>query len=196
MIGIPWLLAFALRADGWYLRSDIIWYKKNPMPESVRDRCTRAYEHVFMLAKSKKYYFDGASIAEPMAESSIERLKRGSGLNTKYSDGIPGQTKQGINKPRLAGSITDEQIPATRNKRDVWIINTKSYRGAHFATYPTELAETCILAGCPVDGIVLDPFMGSGTTGLAAKKLGRNYVGIEINADYCRLAHERIESGK
>ena len=196
LYGIPWLLAFALKNDGWYLRNDIIWLKSNGLPESVRDRCTRTYEHVFLFAKSKKYYFDAGAIAEPMAESSIARLKRGRGADNKYADGIPGQTKQGINKPKAAGSIADEDIPTMRNKRDVWHINNVAYRGKHFATFPLKLAETCILAGCPIDGTVIDIFFGAGTTGLAAKNLGRNYVGIEINHDYCRLAQERIENGK
>lgn len=194
LIGIPWLLAFALRADGWYLRNDIIWYKANPMPESVRDRCTRTYEHVFLLAKSPKYFFDAAAIAEPTAPTTAARMKSGRSAGSKYAAGdVPGQGKQqGINKPRARGAIPDELIPALRNKRDVWQINTVPYRGAHFAAFPPKLAETCILAGCPVDGIVLDPFFGSGTTGLVAKQTGRRYIGIEINGEYCRLARERI----
>lgn len=192
LIGIPWLLAFALRADGWYLRNDIIWYKANPMPESVRDRCTRAYEHVFLLAKSPKYFFDAAAIAEPTAPTTAARMKSGRTAIHKYAEGIPGQTVQGINQPRARGAIPDELIPALRNKRDVWQINTVPYRGAHFAAFPPKLAETCILAGCPMSGVVLDPFFGSGTTGLVAKQTGRRYIGIEINAEYCRLARERI----
>ena len=192
LIGIPWLLAFALRNDGWYLRNDIIWYKANPMPESVRDRCSRTYEHIFLLAKSKSYYFDAAAIAEPLAATTAARMKGGRAAIHKYAEGIPGQKMQGINRPRAAGAIPDELIPVTRNKRDVWEINTVPYRGAHFAAYPPKLAETCILAGCPVDGIVLDPFLGSGTTGYVAKQTGRRYIGIEINAEYCRLANERM----
>jgi DNA modification methylase len=192
LIGIPWLLAFALRNDGWYLRNDIIWYKANPMPESVRDRCSRTYEHIFLLAKSKNYYYDAAAIAEPVAPTTIARMKGGRAAIHKYAEGIPGQTMQKINMPRAAGAIPDELIPVTRNKRDVWEINTVPYRGAHFAAFPPKLAETCILAGCPVDGIVLDPFLGSGTTGFVAKQLGRRYIGIEINAEYCRLANERM----
>lgn len=191
LIGIPWLLAFALRSDGWYLRNAIIWEKGNAMPESAKDRLTRSYEFVFLLAKSKKYYYDGAAIAEPVAAASVTRLKGGRGLH-KYADSIPGQTAQGINKPRAAGAIPDELIPVFRNKRDVWRINTAPYAGAHFAAFPPKLAETCILAGCPPGGIVLDPFFGSGTTGLVAKQSGRQYIGIEINAEYCRLSDERI----
>ncbi|GHU79983.1 methyltransferase [Clostridia bacterium] len=192
LIGIPWLLAFALRGGGWYLRNDIIWEKANPMPESAKDRCTRCYEHVFLFAKSKKYYYDGVAIAEPIAAVTAVRLKAGRGANHKYADGIPGQTKQGINNPRKPGQITDAEISPFRNKRDVWHINTVSYTGGHFAAFPPKLAETCILAGCPVGGVVLDPFFGSGTTGLAAVQNGRRYIGIEINAEYCRLAIQRI----
>lgn len=192
LIGIPWSLAFALRYDGWYLRNDIIWYKANPMPESIKDRCTRTYEHIFLLAKSKSYYFDAAAIAEPIAASTAARMKAGRGAIHKYAEGIPGQKAQGINQPRAKGAIPDELIPTMRNKRDVWQINTVPYRGKHFAAYPPKLAETCILAGSPPGGIVLDPFLGSGTTAYVAKQTGRRYIGIEINAEYCRLARERI----
>ena len=192
LIGIPWLLAFALRNDGWYLRNDIIWYKANPMPESVRDRCSRTYEHIFLLAKSRKYYYNAAAIAEPIAASTAARMKRGCSEKHKYVKGTPGQSMQKINMPRLAGAITDELIPVARNKRDVWEINTVPYRGSHFASFPPKLVETCILAGCPVDGIVLDPFFGTGTTGYVAKQLERQYIGIEIKGEYCRLANERM----
>ena len=159
LIGIPWMLAFVLRRDGWYLRSDIIWQKNNPMPESVKDRPTRCYEHIFLLAKSQKYYYDASSVAEPRS---------------------------------CCSSIGT--IPAVRNRRDVWLINTVPYKGGHFAAFPPKLAETCILVGCPKGGIVIDPFFGSGTTGFAAKNLDRHYIGIELNTDYCRLAEQRIGS--
>jgi len=193
LIGIPWLLAFALRSDGWYLRNAAIWEKGNAMPESAKDRLTRSYEFVFLLAKSKKYYYDGAAIAEPVAAATTERMKGGRGLH-KYARSVPGQSAQGINRPRAAGAIPDEEIPVFRNKRDVWRINTAPYGGAHFAAFPPKLAETCILAGCPPGGIVLDPFIGSGTAGLVAVQTGRRYIGIDINAEYCRLAGERINS--
>ena len=194
LIGIPWLLAFALRADGWYLRNDIIWEKANPMPESVRDRCSRSYEHIFLLTKSKKYYFDYLAISEPIAATTAARLKSERNAIHKYSYEVPGQSNvQGINKARAAGVFNDDNISPLRNKRDVWHINTVPYSGAHFAAYPPKLAETCILAGCPENGIVIDPFFGSGTTGLAAKRLNRRYIGIELNPDYCKLARERIE---
>lgn len=193
MIGIPWLLAFALRADGWYLRSDIIWCKANPMPESCKDRPSRCYEHVFLLTKSKKYYYDALAIAEPIAEGTAARYKGGRSASSKYAEEIPGQGKvQKLNAARAAGTITDTDISPVRNARDVWHINTVPYKGGHFATYPPKLAERCILAGCPRGGIVLDPFFGSGTTGLAAVKNDRRYIGIELNAEYCELAKERI----
>ena len=194
LIGIPWLLAFTLRNDGWYLRSAAIWEKGNAMPESAKDRMTRSYEFVFLFAKSKRYYYNGAAIAEPVKTATVERMKRGF-YTQKYSNGIPGQKAQGIHRKRAAGEISDADIPVFRNKRDVWHINTVPYRGAHFAAFPPKLAETCILAGCPAGGIVLDPFMGSGTTGFVAKQFGRRYIGIDINAEYCRLADERINGG-
>ena len=197
MIGIPWLLAFALRADGWYLRSDIIWCKANPMPESCKDRPSRCYEHVFLLTKSKKYYYDALSIAEPIAEGTAARYKGGRSASSKYAEEIPGQGKvQKLNAARAAGTITDADISPVRNARDVWHINTVPYKGGHFAAYPPKLAEKCILAGCPRGGVVLDPFFGSGTTGLAAVKNDRRYIGIELNAEYCELAKERIGGAK
>lgn len=193
MIGIPWLLAFALRADGWYLRSDIIWCKANPMPESCKDRPSRCYEHVFLLTKSKKYYYDALAIAEPIAEGTAARYKGGRSASSKYAEEIPGQGKvQKLNAARAAGTITDADISPVRNARDVWHINTVPYKGGHFAAYPPKLAERCIVAGCPRGGIVLDPFFGSGTTGLVAVKNDRRYIGIELNAEYCELAKERI----
>lgn len=193
LIGIPWLLAFALRSDGWYLRSDIIWQKENPMPESCKDRPSRCYEHIFLLTKSQKYYYDALSIAEPIAPNTAARYRGGRSAGSKYAEEVPGQGKvQGINKARNGGYYDEALIPTTRNKRDVWLINTVPYKGGHFAAYPPKLAETCILAGCPVGGVVLDPFFGSGTTGLAAKNLDRHYIGIELNYDYCALARARI----
>lgn len=190
MIGIPWMLAFALRDSGWYLRSDIIWMKANPMPESCKDRPSRCYEHVFLLTKSRSYYYDAAAIAEPVAESTPMRMRRKFGKN-KYSAGIPGQAHQHLNDYRPNG-YAEEDIPLLRNKRDVWQINSVPYKGAHFAAYPPKLVETCLLAGCPQDGIVLDPFLGSGTTAAVAKQMGRHYIGIELNPDYCALAEQRI----
>ena len=193
MIGIPWMLAFALRDAGWYLRNDIIWMKENPMPESVKDRCARCYEHIFLFSKSRKYHFDHKAISEPIAPTTAERLKRGLNGSNKFGKAIPGQAQQQtINRIREHGSITDDMINPLRNKRDVWIINTVPFKGGHYAAYPPKLVETCLLAGCPEDGIVLDPFMGSGTTGMVAKQLNRHYVGIELNPEYTELANARI----
>ncbi len=193
MIGIPWMLAFSLRDAGWYLRNDIIWMKENPMPESVKDRCARCYEHIFLFSKSRKYHFDYKAISEPIAPTTAERLKRGLNGSNKFSKAIPGQAQQQtINRVREHGSITDDMISPLRNKRDVWKINTVPFKGGHYAAYPPKLVETCLLAGCPEGGVVLDPFMGSGTTGMVAKQLDRHYVGIELNPEYTELAMARI----
>ena len=189
MIGIQWSLAFSLRDDGWYLRSDIIWQKPNCMPESVKDRPTKSYEHIFLLAKSKKYYYDYEAIQVPATQSSIERARRAVSDIGKYANGIDGQTMQAIFIPR-----DHSEEHTMRNKRDVWEVSTNSYRvDGHFAMYPEKLIEPCILAGCPVGGVVLDPFFGSGTTGAVAKRLGREYIGIDINPEYCAIAEKRID---
>ncbi len=189
MIGIPWLLAFALRADDWFLRSDIIWNKINCLPESVRDRPTKSYEHIFLLAKSSHYYYDAEAIKEPITESSRVRYQRGRSGKNKYGE-FSGD--KGINRSDYAEKMRGK---TTRNKRDIWSISTNSYRmDEHFAMFPEKLVEPCILAGCPAGGIVLDPFFGSGTTGAVAKRLGRRYVGIDINPEYCRMAQGRIDA--
>lgn len=182
LTGIPWMLAFALRSDGWILRQDIIWHKSNCMPESVRDRCTRSHEYLFLLSKSKQYHFNSAAIRETAAESTKARLSQ----NIQQQAGSARQPGKS-NGPMKA--VGDGQF---RNKRDVWTISTGSFQGVHFAVFPEKLVEPCILAGCPEGGTVLDPFTGSGTTGMVAKRLNRNYIGIEINPDYCQLAAERI----
>ena len=193
MIGIPWMLAFALRDSGWYLRNDIIWMKENPMPESCKDRCSRCYEHIFLLSKSRKYFFDAKAISEPIAPATAERLKRGMNGGKKYGKPVPGQPQtQTINRPRAHGEITDSMINPMRNKRDVWVVNTVPFKGGHYAAYPPKLVEPCLLAGCPEGGIVLDPFFGSGTTGMVAKQLNRHYIGIELNPEYAELAKARI----
>lgn len=250
LIGIPWRLAFALQADGWYLRQDIIWSKPNPMPESVRDRCTKSHEYIFLLTKSETYFFDNEAIAEPVAETSLERI----GQNIEAQEGshrVPGKTngpmKAVIKKPqgwatspnyhgtdpretrkppRFGGNkaegygvrtksgkewnptqggggngfkghkgslMADGTIHLKRNKRSVWNVTTKPFKDAHFATFPPDLIEPCIKAGTPSWGTVLDPFMGAGTTGLVAKKLGRHWLGIEINEEYIRMAEKRIK---
>jgi DNA modification methylase len=189
LIGIPWALAFALRADGWYLRSDIIWQKTNALPHSVKDRPVSSYEHIFLLAKSKTYYFDYRALEEPTLESSKQRHKRHFG-NNKYASGAPGQSAQTINKPRGR----DVPVPDMRRGRDVWSFPTSPLRGiAHFAAYPIELARRCILAGSRSGDVVLDPFFGSGTTGAAALMLGRRYIGIELKPAYIPLAEERLK---
>lgn len=206
LIGIPWMLAFALRADGWFLRQDIIWYKPNCMPESVKDRCTKSHEYVFLLSKSKRYFFDAEAISEPIAESSIRRysqnieLQKGSNRQPGKSNGtmkaaLPrfGGKKYGENKNEefrtKSGNI---YIPTLRrNKRDVWSVSTRGFKGAHFATFPEKLIEPCVLAGCREGGVILDPFFGSGTTGKVAKDNGRAFIGIELNPEYGELAAKR-----
>ena len=215
LIGIPWMLAFALRADGWYLRQDIIWHKPNPMPESVKDRCTKAHEYIFLLSKSDKYHFDSVAIEEPIQDVTALRMLRGVSDTHKNVNGAPGQTKHTMNQPRpnvrkefdssMGGGGTSFvghsgyrkadgtlMIKPTRNKRSVWTVNTKPFKGAHFAVFPEELIEPCILAGAPADSIVLDPFMGSGTTAAMALRLGRQYLGCELNEDYKPLQDSRI----
>jgi DNA modification methylase len=183
LIGIPWRVAFALQADGWYLRQDIIWSKPNPMPESVTDRCTKAHEYVFLLSKSARYYFDAEAIKEPANPANYR-------ANASLREVAPGQTRQGKLDARW-GEVTCE----TRNRRSVWTVTTKPYKGAHFATFPPDLIEPCILAGAPVGGTVLDPFGGSGTTAGVALKHGRNAILCELNPDYATgLMKGRVES--
>ena len=178
LIGIPWMLAFALRADGWYLRQDIIWHKPNPMPESVQDRCTKSHEYIFLLSKSHKYYYDHESIKDPVKQDWGTRDR----VDGKYHN-------EGSGLPPHSGL---EKSYEMANKRSVWTINTKPYAGAHFAVFPQELIEPCIMAGAPVGGVVLDPFMGSGTTAQVAQHLGRQYLGCELNSDYKSLQDKRI----
>lgn len=181
LIGIPWMLAFALRADGWYLRQDIIWHKPNPMPESVTDRCTKSHEYVFLLSKSPKYYYDNQAISEPTKTRDNTNRDRDS---TKLNN-TPGRT-------RMAGLKTNNY--ERRNRRDVWTIPTKPVKEAHFATYPEKLVEPCILAGSREGGIVLDPFFGSGTTGIVAMRYGRRFVGCELNPEYIEIANRRTNN--
>lgn len=209
LIGIPWAVAFALRSEGWYLRQDIIWHKPNPMPESVRDRCTKSHEYLFLMTKSERYYFDHEAMQEPAIKGVA---------GSEFFTGKTGehQLNRSSTKPRTAGnkshkyvteyegSDTEEHrtkaglmkiadVPwETRNRRDVWTIATKPYDKAHFATFPPALIEPCVIAGCPPDGIILDPFCGSGTTLEVATKHGRESIGIEINPDYVKLSNERI----
>ncbi|WP_398457743.1 DNA-methyltransferase [Sphingomonas albertensis] len=191
LIGIPWMLAFALRADGWYLRQEIIWSKPNPMPESVGDRCTKSHESIFLLSKSPRYYFDADAIAEPLAPSSVSRLAQNVEAQ-EGSDRVPGKTNGKMKAvARIIDKVLSEVIP-TRNKRSVWEVATQPFKEAHFATFPPALVEPCILAGCPIGGTVLDPFFGAGTTGMVADRLQRNCVGIELNPAYAEIARNRI----
>lgn len=180
LIGIPWMLAFALRADGWYLRQDIIWHKPNPMPESVQDRCTKAHEYIFLLSKSSKYYYDFESIKEEGVIPAGTLAAKGSAER---------QNQKGVN----ARPPEYKEYDGQRNKRSVWTVNTKPYKGSHFATYPPKLIEPCILAGCPKGGVVLDPFMGSGTTAFVALLNDRRYLGCELNPEYEELQKRRIK---
>ena len=185
LIGIPWMLAFALRADGWYLRQDIIWHKPNPMPESVQDRCTKAHEYIFLMSKSQKYYYDHESIKEESVD--FEGTKKRYEKNFNAFNG--GLETGAISRDNPTAKL---EFDGQRNKRSVWTVNTKPYAGAHFAVFPEELIQPCILAGAPVGGIVLDPFMGSGTTAQVAQNLGRQYLGCELNPDYKPLQDKRI----
>jgi DNA modification methylase len=186
LVGIPWRVAFALQADGWYLRQDIIWHKPNPMPESVTDRCTKSHEYIFLMSKSAKYFYDADAISEPIQDSTVERYKTGWDGDRKR--GWPGGAQNNFHK--YIGSEKAQSV-THRNKRSVWTITTKSYSEAHFAVFPQELIEPCIQAGSKVGDVVLDPFFGSGTTGEVAERFGRNYVGIELNEDYKSLQQKR-----
>jgi site-specific DNA-methyltransferase (adenine-specific) len=182
LIGIPWRVAFALQADGWYLRQDIIWHKPNPMPESVTDRCTKAHEYIFLLSKSERYYFDSEAMQEPASTSgSVQSFAR------------PCRSARAFGKPSGSELHADRTHTSdTRNRRSVWTVTTKPYKGAHFATFPPDLIRPCILAGCQIGGTVLDPFGGSGTTAQVAIEEGREAILCELNADYIKLAHERL----
>lgn len=190
LVGMPWRVALALQADGWYLRQDIIWHKPNPMPESVRDRCTKAHEYLFLLSKSPRYYYDVDAIREPVtsmdarvrraADEVAQGAMRSSDLETL------GLTRGKTNQPC--------SNPLGRNRRSVWTVATRPFDEAHFATFPEALIEPCILAGAPAGGVVLDPFLGAGTTGLVAQRLGRQWVGCKLNPEYAEIAHRRIQS--
>jgi DNA modification methylase len=208
LIGIPWRVAFALQADGWYLRQDIVWAKPNPMPESVTDRCTKAHEYLFLLAKSEKYHFDHDAMQEPAVKGAA---------GSEFHTGKTGEHQLGraSSKPRTSGNKSHKYVEAyeqsnteehrlkaglmkvadkpweTRNKRSVWTVASKPYKGSHFATFPPDLIRPCVLAGCPEGGTVIDPFGGSGTTGMVAKEHGRNAILIELNPEYIPLINAR-----
>jgi DNA modification methylase len=222
LIGIPWRVAFALQADGWFLRQDIIWAKPNPMPESVRDRCTKSHEYLFLLSKAKRYYFDADAILEPISAATVARLSQPNLAGQAGSARVPGKTNgnmkavargKGNAKTFRGGgkytqgrsfdnsAVVDREshgnVPnesGLRNKRSVWTVTTKPFKGAHFATFPPDLIEPCVLAGCPVGGVVLDPFGGAGTTGMVANRNCRNAVLIELNPEYAALARTRIDT--
>lgn len=186
LIGIPWMLAFALRADGWYLRQDIIWSKPNPMPESVTDRCTKAHEYLFLLSKSASYHYDAAAIADA-ATNRPPVNKRATKAGRAYADGA--------GEHRTAANLQAIVARETRNRRSVWTVPAQPFAEAHFATFPPALIEPCILAGCPVSGTVLDPFGGSGTTGMVAQNLGRSAILIDLNPDYQPMMERRVRNG-
>lgn len=194
LVGIPWRVAFALQADGWWLRSDIIWAKPNPMPESVTDRPTRSHEYVFLLTKSSTYYYDADAIRETSTEPA-KKCGKNSRRNVDRDVAHNGRKQDAIANRRYVGfndRYDFEHPDTTRNKRSVWTIATEPYPEAHFATFPTALVKPCVLAGCPEDGVVLDPFAGSGTALMSAYHLGRKAIGIDLNAEYLELAANRL----
>ena len=192
LVGIPWRVAFALQQDGWYLRSDIIWQKPNCLPESVRDRPTKSHEYIFLLSKSPRYYYDGAAIKEPVRESTIARNKY-----LAFGHRVKEVTDERVSRMNPKHRKQEHQAKLCaegRNRRTVWSVAVSTFRGSHFATYPPELIRPCVRAGCRPGGVVLDPFAGSGTTGLVAQQEGRGFVGIELNPDYLALVQKRLES--
>lgn len=183
LVGIPWRVALALQADGWYLRQDIIWHKPNPMPESVRDRCTKAHEYIFLLTKQEKYYFDYQAMQEPATGRAPGNKNHKYKAQYDADDGEQHRTKAGL---------LNVEARETRNRRSVWTVGSKPFTETHFATYPPDLIEPCILAGSPAGGTILDPFFGAGTTGLVAEQNGRDCIGIELNPEYVEIARKRL----
>lgn len=190
LIGLPWRVAFALQVDGWYLRQDIVWNKPNAMPESVLDRPTKSHEYIFLMSKEPNYYYNHESIKEPAIYGTMD---------VRGSQGAfgPPQKQKRVDKTKgsFSGKYGHEAFRAIRdkrNKRSVWTVTTKPLKEAHFATFPEDLIEPCILAGCPINGVVMDPFFGSGTTGLVSLKHGRNFIGIELNEEYIKIAEKRL----
>jgi len=206
LIGIPWLLAFAIRADGWWLRSEVIWHKPNPMPESTRDRPTKSHEQVFLLTRSARYYYDADAIAEAGADSSRARLAQNVGAQAgsirtyggtmahRPMKAVAQHKQAALGRDLTLSSLGSNGEPLSRNKRSVWTIATEAFPGAHFATFPTALVEPCILAGSRVGDTILDPFSGSGTTGVVALSHQRDYIGIELNAAYVEMSRRRLET--
>ena len=197
LVGIPWRVALALQADGWWLRNDIIWSKPNPMPEAVKDRLTKSHEYIFLLTKSKKYYYDNEAIKEPYMESSIQRINQASFDQQTGGDKDYGKISvHSKNTNSIRGTLEKfkENLGGGRNRRTVWEITTQPYPGAHFATFPEEIPEICIKAGTKKGDVVLDPFVGSGTVCAVASRLGRNSIGIELNEEYLKLARKRCKT--
>ena len=205
LIGIPWRVAFALQADGWYLRQDLIWHKPNPMPESVTDRCTKAHEYIFLLSKSARYFYDAKAVKE--RATSIDEdgnhvwtgrpvSEMGKPQHHEMREADPSKRSLGLGEVKGAPGLRScgYSDDGKRNRRSVWTVATKPYSGAHFAVYPPELIRPCIRAGCPEGGTVLDPFNGSGTTGAVATQENRQYIGIELNPEYIALAENRIKA--
>lgn len=192
LLGIPWRVAFALQDAGWYLRQDIIWAKPNPMPESVTDRCTKAHEYLFLLSKSPRYYFDSTAIKEPAIGGQTGSAASFKREGSKRAQVIHGQSAGTHRADREDVAYNGE----TRNRRSVWSIPTRAFKGAHFATFPEQLIEPCVLAGAPEGGTVLDPFMGSGTSAVVAERLGRKWVGCELNRIYADMALDRIAAAR
>lgn len=217
LVGIPWMVAFALREAGWYLRQDIIWHKPNPMPESVTDRCTKAHEYLFLFSKEVRYYFDSASIQENRVQNEDANSFRGGSYCGSETDNatmgkrkIPGNKKHKAATAYAEGDIkhrtkiglvdyadreraADPNDLGKRNKRSVWTVGSSPFKEAHFATFPPALIVDCIKAGCPPGGVVFDPFMGAGTTALVSRKLGRNFIGLELNSEYINIAQKRLK---
>lgn len=213
LVGIPWMLAFALRSQGWYLRSDIIWFKKNVMPESVTDRPTKTHEHIFLLSKSERYFYDQEAIKEPAiydvdgTETLARKARQHNGNKSLVTDKVNAPRPAGfkdaskMNGKHSNGVATlegkpgeySEQSVGMRNKRDVWHISPAQFPEAHFATFPEEIPDTCILAGSKEGDTILDPFMGAGTTALVARKRNRNFIGFELNPDYIKIAENRLK---
>lgn len=191
LVAVPWRAALALQADGWILRCDIVWSKTNSRPESVRDRVSRVHEYIFLFSKSESYWYDSEAIREPAAQVSIDRAKRGRSPENKLANGAPGQHKQRMDSARH--NDPDRAVSEMRNKRSVWNVATSSFRGPHFATFPEKLIEPAIKAGCVKGGVVCDPFFGAGTSGVVAQKLGRRFIGCDVNAENIEMATMRIQ---
>ena len=192
LIGIPWRVAFALQADGWYLRQDIIWHKPNPMPESITDRCTKAHEYVFLLSKAERYFYDAEAAREQCSEDMQRRAAKG---HTRGAGGKIDASRQDADTLRGEHAKVID-VSNGRNRRSVWTVATRPYKGAHFATFPPNLIRPCVLAGAPFGGVVLDPFLGSGTTAAVAVSEGRHAIGCELNPEYVALAQQRIAAAE